>query len=330
MPWTRSILATFIFLLTLLIFGCRENGKENKHVTQSVTLPPVEVRAQVDRAVATTGDEITYSVTLNYDPQVKILSIPEFGADIGGFRVIDMGEDEPREVEGRIKVRKWYKLKADLIGSYVLPPVTISYEYKNEKKEVKTAKIFVEIKSVLDKQGAPKDIKDIKPLVKIERDLKKLYLIISGIILMLGLVGGGLFFYWKKRKKAEDALPPRPAHELAKEELEALKQKNLIEKGQVRLHYFELSEIFRRYLERRFFFPAVENTTEEIIREFRKRSILNQQTRSIAQSFLRNTDRVKFAKYNPTAEEIEKDHNDALNFINQTMENSKLSINNGN
>jgi hypothetical protein len=330
MPRSKSTII-FILVLCLLIFGCKENNKKkNKHVTQPATLPPVEVKAQVDRAVATTGDEITYSVTLNYDPQVKILSIPEFGADIGGFRVIDIGEDEPREVEERIKVRKWYKLKADLIGSYVLPPVTISYEYKNEKKEVKTAKIFVEIKSVLDKQGAPKDIKDIKPLAKIERDLKKLYLIISGITLMLGLVGGGLFFYWRKRKKAEDASPPRPAHELALEELEALKQKNLIEKGQVRLHYFELSEIFRRYLERRFFFPAVESTTEEIIREFRKRSILNQQTRSIAQVFLKNTDRVKFAKYNPSAEEIEKDHSDALNFIKQTMENSKLSINNDN
>ena len=313
-------LKLLIPILLLLIFGCTKEEKGDAGLAESVTAPPIEVKAQVDRAVATTGDEITYSVTVNYDSEVKILSLPEFGADIGGFRVIDMGEDEPREVEERLEENKWYTLKADLVGSYVLPPVTVSYAYQNEKKEVKTAKIFVEVKTVLDQEGEAQDIRDIKSLAKIERDLRRMYLMASAIALVIVLAAGGVFFYWRKRRKAKDLPPPRPAHELALEELEALQQKNLIEKGQVRLHYFELSEIFRRYLERRFLFPAVENTTEEIVREFRKRNILNQQICSIAQSFLNNTDWVKFAKHTPGAEEIERDHGDAITFINQAKE----------
>jgi len=314
-----------VSILSILIFGCKKEEKGDALNTKPVSRPPIEVKAQVDRAVATTGDEITYSVTVNYDPQVKILSLPEFGADISGFRVIDMGEDGPREVEERLERRKWYKLKADLVGSYVLPPVTIPYEYKKEKNEVKTAKIFVEVKTVLHNEGEAKDIRDIKPLVKISRDLRKIFLFASVITVVVFLVAGGIFFYWRKKKRAKDVQPPRPAHELALEDLEALKKKNLIEKGQVRLHYFELSEIFRRYLERRFFFPAVESTTEEIINEFRKRKILNQQTRSIAQKFLENTDWIKFAKHNPSSEEIERDHTVAITFINQSKEEPQIN-----
>lgn len=277
--------------------------------------------------MATTGDEITYTVMVNYDAGVTLLSLPEFGADIGGFRVIDMGEDEPREVEERLERSKWYKLKADLVGSYVLPSVTISYEYQGEKKEVKTAKIFVEVKTVLHQEGETKDIRDIKPLAKIDRDLRRIYLMASAIALVIMLAAGGIFFYWRKRRRGRDRTPPRPAYELALEELEALKRKSLIAKGQVRLYYFELSEIFRRYLERRFAFPAVESTTEEIVREFKKRNVLNQQTRSLAHNFLKNTDWVKYAKHEPEAEEIERDHEDAVSFVNQSKEEPQVAEN---
>ena len=185
-------------LLMLVIFGCTQKEDLHEGIAKPAARPPIEVEARVDRATATTGDEITYSVTIHYDPEVKLQSLPEFGADIGGFRVIAMGEDDPRELEERLVERKWYTLKADLVGSYVLPPVIISYEYQNEQKEVKTTKIFVEVKTVLDQEGEPKDIRDIKPLAKIERDLRRMYVMAAAIALGMVLAAGGAFFFWRK------------------------------------------------------------------------------------------------------------------------------------
>ena len=52
---------------------------------------------------------------------------PRPAADIAGFRIIDVGSEEPREEGDRRIEERWYKLRADLVGSYVLPPVEVAY-----------------------------------------------------------------------------------------------------------------------------------------------------------------------------------------------------------
>ncbi len=310
-----------VVLLLILLAGCQTQDRETG---EPFARPPVEVSSQVDRAVATTGDEITYTVTINYDPAVN-LNIPAAGAGIGGFRVVDLGEDGPRKVEDRLEIKKWYTLKADLVGSYILPAVMVDYGYHGQRGEASTDQIFVEVESVLNKEGPSTDIRDIKPLSPMARDIKRLVVFFSLAALAVIFIVAGAVVYLRKAKARERATPARLAHEIALEAIDHLRAKNLIASGQVRLHYFELSEIVRQYLENRFSFLALEQTTEEILEEMARHHYLDQKRRALAKEFLVNTDWVKFARHTPSMPEVERDQRDAITFIEETKE--EVSVN---
>ena len=122
----------------------------------------------VDRAVATTGDLITYRVEVDADPAYQV-EIPEAGAEIAGFRIVDVGREEPLEKGGRVVRQQWYQLRADLVGSYVLPPVAVRYRRAGAAETdpwqtQSTSEIFVEVESVLPTEGEATDIRGLKPL----------------------------------------------------------------------------------------------------------------------------------------------------------------------
>jgi len=283
------------------------------------TMPPVEVKAQVDRATATTGDLIRYTLSANSEPRIEV-EIPEMGSQIAGLRIVDMGEEGPIERDGRKIIENWYQLKADVVGSYIIPGAVFSYKDENgEKKELKTAQIFIEVKSVIEDKESAKDIKDLKPLAAIKRDYTLLITLSTAGLLLLLLIIGGIYFYRTKYRKAKSPLV-RPAHELAFEELDHLQKEGLIARGIYKEHYFKLSEVFRRYLERRFHLQAVEKTTEEILPHILNLKGFNEDIKSDAKNFLFNTDLVKFAKYIPDTKEVDREYQEAVNFIKETKE----------
>jgi hypothetical protein len=98
-----------------------------------------------------------------------------------------------------------------------------------------------------------------------------------------------------------------PIHEIALNQLAALKLKNFLNCGDSRKHFFELSEIFRRYLGKRYNFPALDWTTEEITKYIQKEKKLEliQQDETIR--ILDKADLIKFAKIQvkSDADEIE-------------------------
>jgi hypothetical protein len=105
--------------------------------------------------------------------------------------------------------------------------------------------------------------------------------------------------------------------EIALEELGKLRASDLLARGEYKLFYLELSDIFRRYLEKRYGIYALERTTVEIIDEFRKLALDSKEEKTIHE-FLDGCDLVKFAKFVPTAEDIERDFQTAKEFVLQT------------
>jgi hypothetical protein len=99
-----------------------------------------------------------------------------------------------------------------------------------------------------------------------------------------------------------------------------LRNEGLIDKGIYQEHYFKFSEIFRRYLERRFHFPAVERTTEEILPAISGLTGFEESVRSGARSLLFQADLVKFARHIPSNQEVEQEYQQAVSFINETKE----------
>ena len=80
----------------------------------------------------------------------------------------------------------------------------------------------------------------------------------------------------------------------------------------------------RFYIERRFGVRAPEQTTEEFLEAVSRDGVFDSPTRSTLKQFLYHCDMVKFAKFRPEMEQIQKTIDVTLNFIEQTKsENGK-------
>ena len=97
------------------------------------------------------------------------------------------------------------------------------------------------------------------------------------------------------------------------QQLEELKNKNLVEKGQIKDYYDSLSDILRYYVSRVYKIDGLEKTTKELFSLLKdKMDIENNRE---LRCFLINCDFVKFAKVIPSQEDTQKDFEQAKNFV---------------
>ncbi|MCP4652050.1 MAG: hypothetical protein GY858_01520 [Candidatus Omnitrophica bacterium] len=141
-------------------------------------------------------------------------------------------------------------------------------------------------------------------------------------LIILAVIGVVVFFIIKKHRKKEkplDIKPKIPAYVLALEALDRLKNKNL----SVVPYYVELSLIVRTYLEDRFDIRAPEMTTEEFLFYLVSFDSIGVENKNMLKDFLNHCDMVKFAKYDPQTEEMEKSLSCAYKLIGDTSERLK-------
>ena len=108
-----------------------------------------------------------------------------------------------------------------------------------------------------------------------------------------------------------------PPYEEAIEALALLEAKQYLVKRLVREYVFELSDIFKRYLERRFEVNAAEFTTEEML-DWIKASKLAPEDRKVCEWFFYTTDPVKFAKWLPDNDTLYRFGADVRQVIERT------------
>ncbi len=143
--------------------------------------------------------------------------------------------------------------------------------------------------------------------------------VVAGGLLLAGLA----WWLWRRRRQrpveaeAVPSAPPRPAHELAYEELQKLLSSGLLEKGGLKEFYIELAEILKRYLEGRFGIDTFERTSNEILRALRlKRTSVK--VKATAVEFFVACDLVKFARYHPDPPETKATVGLAYRLIDET------------
>lgn len=333
-----------LILLAVMLMISAACGQSPEAPESEESKPPVIAEASVDRAVATTGDLITYTVTVDYRPGYDV-EIPEPGAEIAGFRIVEVGAEGPEEDGDRVVESRWYQLRADLVGSYVLPPVTVTYraaedasapepaaaedEQSDDDSEidsqtsaaatstvetVQTSAIFVEVASVLPTEGGADDIRDIKPLQPPPEAVPWRWIAIAAGALLLAALG----WWWWRRRSRRPAAPPVPPHEVAFQALDELRGSDFDDPEAVRRFHFAISEVVRVYIEGRWGLNATDLTSEEIIARLSQLSGLAGEQAVSLRRFLLDTDQVKFADHEPTREEIHQTYERALGFVEAT------------
>jgi len=283
--------------------------------------PLIEVQSRVDTSVITIGDQITYSIIIDRAKDLRIIR-PGEGLNLGSFEIKGYHFPKPVEKDGRIIERFDFTISVYDTGSFVIPPYPVAYFPQDSSKKyqiIEAPAIEIHVKSVISGEGA-KTLKDIKWPIDIPFNYK-FWLSVLIILILLAVAAFIAYRMWKKRKERgyliKPPQPPRPAHEVAMEELQALFNSDLLDKGRVKEFFIRLSDIMRSYLEGRYFVRALEETTAEIMRDVRKHISDEEQT-DMLRRILTLSDLVKFAKYRPAADEIAAVKEQSVAFVEDT------------
>ena len=259
----------------------------------------IRVKAEVDKAFLTIGDPVTYTVTVEHAPDIRILSsIPAPASDVLEIKKVEdiHRKLKKKEVTGRKFILTTYRL-----GEFVLDPVTIQYRKEGQPvKSVQTNKLYLTVKSI-DAGGPKEDIRDVKSVIPFKFRMGKFLWTLVG----LAVLATGYWLYRLLRKHKALALPAAPPltpEEDALLHLTELFESDLLKRGFIKLYYLRLSEILRTYFEKRYKILAVESTTLEILRAIRPLR-LNMELYQKIQYVLESSDLAKFAKWIPSPTE---------------------------
>jgi hypothetical protein len=183
--------------------------------------------------------------------------------------------------------------------------VTIYYtDPRGQEQQIHSQAIDITVNSV--KPSEAEDIKDIKPPVEVAGKMNPYFWGTGGLLL---LICGAILLYLRRRRRArgeheeEELGPPRPAHEIAYEELERIEALHLVDQGLIKEYYTELSEVIRRYVGHRYRIITMELTTAELVDSMEDQEIEGMHVEAV-RFFLEACDLVKFAKFIPSKDEM--------------------------
>lgn len=311
-----------VLVVAAIAVSCRQQPPEKWAAAQEGV---IYADASVDRTVGTIGDPIRYAIKVKYRADLTV-TFPPIADDVGGLSVKDSGEKPAKRSGGYLQAERWYRLQTMTPGSYIIPPAAIAYvDPQKTPGEIKTSQLYVEIRSSIKEGEKAEDIRDIKMPVSLPENIAR---ILAAIGLALGALGGAAAAVWyirERRRRREAMKPPRPAYEIALEELEALRRMALVGQGKVKEYYIMLSDIVRRYIERRFAIKAKEQTTQEFLSGVAHDAALSDDAKKIIAEFLAACDMVKFAKYGAAPSEADDAFGLAREFVEKTADRKILS-----
>ena len=281
--------------------------------------PHLTAHARADSSTYLVGDWITMHVDLVH-PKGAVIH-PVLGDSAGGFTVLDRRPVVP--TSDTTSSTSFVVSKYDS-GSATFPPVPFSVVVPGDSAPRTVATNPVALTVVTVPVDTSKDIRDLKPPMSIPLSLAEMLEFGGGglLVLILLFLGWRYWKRWRSRRGGNAAAyvpPPRPAHELAFEQLALLREKKLWQQGLIKQYYSEATEIFRRYLENRYTLQAMEETTDEILAGLKKLRFPDPML-GTAERILRRADLVKFAKFEPGP----ADHEEMITVIHDFVDRTKI------
>jgi hypothetical protein len=259
------------------------------------------VAARLDKNEGRVGDVFVLSVT-SIGPRNVSTNLPT-QIDLTPFEVVG-GDPELEATDlGDGRVRRTFSLKVAAYepGELSLPPIPVTYiGTGGHVLSRRTEPVTVKITSLLANEPDPKLKDPAAPVAVYKEDLTLAYLAGAIVAAALGaLIAISIRRRLRNRSAFRPAPPPRPAHEVALEKLDRLATDGLGKDADMKLFYFQLSEILREYLGARFELLALEMTTEELMEELGRQAPRGLVMGEVA-GWLAGCDLVKFAKIVPS------------------------------
>jgi hypothetical protein len=205
-------------------------------------------------------------------------------------------------------------------GYWAIPPFRFS---TGDSSEVLTEALLLQVTPVaVDTTLAIKDIKEPYTETYDWLDWLKdhMYVVYGGIAMLVALLLIYIIFRYTRKVQPPMVIvePPKiPAHVIALEKLDKLREAKLWQEGKLKQYHSSLTDILREYIENRFKIQALEQTTDEILFGFRNVAV-DEESKMKLKSVLVLADLVKFAKELPLPNENEMSLTQSYEFINGT------------
>jgi len=291
-------------------------GKEEYEIDRTFTRGPVDLRVAVGRKEITIAEHVDLLVeTKARDGYVA--ELPKFGDKLEQFGIVDYSLDPPRlEADGAVVTRRVYELEPFLPGEYIIPPMTATFRQEGDSvlHSLQSDTLKVAVLSILPADMAELELKDIAPPESLPAG--RLWIYITAAALVAGAAAALLIMRARRRRETlARALPP---HEIAFMRLEKLLAEGLIDQKRYAEFTERVSDILRHYIEDRFGLKAPERTTEEFIVEAGKGLPVDPDRKGMLKDFLTHCDMVKFAAFEPGAEDVKKSFETCRDFVETT------------
>ncbi|MBF0495137.1 MAG: hypothetical protein HQK58_00955 [Deltaproteobacteria bacterium] len=282
-PGLKTILAFLCFVFPAFVlphFAAPQSPHPVSQPTPAASVPTpaataafdLTVNIAGDRQEARVGDVIPVTVTVNPPAESEIIW-PAWDKFWPGVPVVQ--EEPPRTglVEGRTVTSRRILVQVNSLDTFTLAALTIQAKDKHGAVHMgESNPLSIRVTSILPTPdpkataAGPPDIKPIKDLVPISRPWQDYWPFLAAALVLAGII---VYVLWRtkwRRNQATAAAPPLPPpDQTALAALEELERTTFYGLDGLRLFYYRLSLICRRYLEDMWNFPAVEFTTEEII-----------------------------------------------------------------
>ena len=298
-----------LFIAAILLAAC----------SQDYTGTSVQMTVELDTTYTTIGSPISYLITVQL-PQDKIVKFPEW--ELEDPLEIRSSEFSTSGLEniGRYEIVFWDT------GKVVIPGIAITILNMDSSfaYDVTADTMFMEVVSITEQDpsfkqsgGGIMPIKDPVPVrIPLPWQTIILSILLLGILIAIGLI-------WKKRLKADVSYEERPEYLkepdiIALEKLDNLDQSGLLEKGEIKEFYAQLSLILREYTENSLYIRTLEMTTEEIRQNRRAFPYTDDQIASYFK-ILSGADMAKYAKHIAALDQCSQDMVLSRNIVKETI-----------
>ncbi|UCE47038.1 MAG: hypothetical protein JSW47_15690 [Phycisphaerales bacterium] len=323
-----KLVASYVLLccsVLLACAGCEKSpdsgtSKSEFEIDKNFERGPLTVHVRADKATITIAETLLLELEAAVEPGFEV-TMPKIDKVLESFDMVDWNSlGDKLDENGNVVSTYQYRLEPLLSGTYSIPAFTFEFHDVNspeEKKyELTTEPIDIEVTSLLDDQRGELKIEDIEDVVEIPAEPSFWWAWVLGVIAATAAAGTWL---WLRRRRVKELVRIfKPAHELAYERLRILVNEDLVGAGRVKEFYERISDILRHYIEHRFTLRAPERTTEEFLYELANTNVLPESDKESLAQFLEHCDLVKFARYEPTTEQIQETFNLVKAFIEKT------------
>ncbi|MDR2115322.1 MAG: hypothetical protein LBP87_02965 [Planctomycetaceae bacterium] len=255
------------------------------------------------------SDTILLTLEIETDSNLQV-TMPVFGSTLGELEIVHKTEQTSKITPDRETKQLVLQVIPQRNGITPIWQTTIHYNDQREELREKSYSLTLpttqlEIKSAVTPESASLDNISATPDIFEFRSINLFWIILIVIFIALIL----LFFLFRLFRKPatvslESGLTPQ---EIALQRLALLIESRLHETD-VKNFFIELTGIVRWYIEQETNLRAPELTTEEFLREITQqwehRSALPPELRDRLRLFLESADMVKFARFQPSLDEI--------------------------